>query len=144
MKRALESENGLPRSVASVAKLPMKGYVGATVYCEADQNLYVYTGSGYAAIGGGDGATVSASVEYVAGNNVTITDGTGANAGKKVISATGSGGGSLDTTVTRWYSTKYIRELPAAANDGTFFYVEEDDGVYCRALGIWRKVTFNS
>lgn len=55
MKKAYVSDNGLPRSVATTANLPTSGFVGATVYCEGDQNLYVFTGTEYAAVGGGSG-----------------------------------------------------------------------------------------
>jgi hypothetical protein len=55
MKKAYVSDNGLPRSVATTANLPANGFVGATVYCEGDQNLYVFTGEEYAAVGGGGG-----------------------------------------------------------------------------------------
>lgn len=57
--KAIVSEHGIPKSVATVATLPSKGYVGAIVYCEEDGALYVYDGESYEAVGteNADGAT---------------------------------------------------------------------------------------
>lgn len=57
MKKAYVSDNGIPRSVATVEKLPNRGFVGATVFCEGDQNLYVFTGDEYITVGSGEGGS---------------------------------------------------------------------------------------
>jgi hypothetical protein len=44
------SDNGLPRSVPTLADVPSSAYNGYIVLVEATGSLYVYTGAGYSKI----------------------------------------------------------------------------------------------
>lgn len=44
------SDNGLPRSVPTIADVPSSAYNGYIVLAEATGSLYVYTGAGYSKI----------------------------------------------------------------------------------------------
>ena len=59
-KIAYASDCGIPKSVKTVAQLPKRGYVGATVYCEEDSTLYVYDGASYSAVGASGGTSAPA------------------------------------------------------------------------------------
>lgn len=59
-KIAYASDCGIPKSVKTVAQLPNRGYVGATVYCEEDSTLYVYDGASYSAVGASGGTSAPA------------------------------------------------------------------------------------
>lgn len=113
MKKAYVSDNGLPRSVATTDKLPSNGFVGATVYCEGDQNLYVFTGEEYAAVGGGGG-----------GGGGGGTSGNIASTGQLPL---------FDK----------VGSLPAAAALGTLAYVESTAAAYLKVGQTWKKLAFN-